>query len=363
MSKKVKLGSISHQVHILFGNIDCQGKAKDPLKKAFYKEVRRDQARVKAGKISPNERLKGTTSNLADRMGTHGKKTADYVRDEWERLGEYTIRERGEGIKTFDMRTITPVEIKEFCSWRFAGGLGGLFEPLDPKTCRNINGYMTKFEQALAKDAAKNGVKRESHMVEIRKNIASVLPPKEVIKETIYKNHLNPDKVIKTLKNIAIKSGSDNAYKSYLAACILRESGCRSSVVTLINDKSMTQIADNGVMSYKTKAGQLGSTIHGNAIRDETVRSVRDYMTAHDGEFRLNKMTLSRWIHKAEKIAGDRCAGAHGFRFDRAKETYNDYRDCGATHAEALRATSEMLDHHRSDVAMLYLRHCEGVRF
>jgi uncharacterized protein (DUF779 family) len=64
-------------------------------------------------------------------------------------------------------------------------------------------------------------------------------------------------------------------------------------------------------MSYKTKAGQRGSTIHGNQLSADTVRLIADYRAGHGGEFKINGSTYNRWLHRAEVAAGDRIVGAH----------------------------------------------------
>ncbi|MDR1159582.1 MAG: hypothetical protein LBK69_03050 [Syntrophomonadaceae bacterium] len=338
-------GSLAHQVHELFKIIDHRGESKKEVKQAFYKKVRDDKKRVKSGEISNDERLKGTTTNLAERMGAHGYKTSDQIRDEWLRLAQYAHSISGRSINKFDIsKDISNNIIKDYLSERFVG--------LERRTTQNIAGYITKYATAVKTYG------EENRIAEIRTICAAALPPKQP-KETTFKpkNHINPAKVLKALKNIADKTKNDNAYKSYIVSRVYYESGTRAAVGRLMTPTGKTQINDN-VMRYKTKAGQLGSTIHGNYLSDKTIRLINDYKAAHGGVLHVDDSTYNRWLHKAEAAAGDRILGAHGWRYDRAWEFYNDCRASGMTEAEALIATGEMLDHHRPDITKHYLSHC-----
>jgi integrase len=354
-------GNLSYQIHRLFGAIDHRGESKRAVKRAFYSEVRHDKIRVKSGEISPDERIKGTISNLADRLGAYSNKAADDIRDEMLRLAEWTQERSGKSVNKFDItRDISPEDIKEFVRWRFSGGLNNT-PPLERKTCQNITGHLLKYDKALVDYVASKGVTRDSQAAKIRAACREYLPEKSE-KEVEYKNHVDPVKVLRTAERIARMSGNDNAYKAYLVSRILYDSGCRRDVATLISDKSITKIdVHTGVMNYKTKGGQSGSTQHGNALSAKTVDLVSRYIADH-GELRIDDSTYNRWLHKAESAAGDRVIGAHSWRHDRVKETYNDCRDSGMPHDQAVMVVSEMLNHHRSDVAQGYIDRCDGIR-
>jgi integrase len=339
-------GGLVYQVHELFKFIDHRGEKKGAAKKAFYEEVRADKEKVKVGLLAATDRLKGTISNLADRLGVYGNKTADKVRDEWLKLAKYALSKSGVGVKRFDFSAISTEIIKEYLIERFQG--------LERRTCQNYTGYLVKYALAIKEI---NGIDR---IKEIREICTLALPPELARNMTSLppKNHINPQKVLKCLENIAKKTGNENAYKSYLASKVLYESGCRVRVATLISQTGKTQIQNDGVMSYKTKAGQEGSTRLGNLLSQNTVRLVRDYRASHEGVFKLDDSTYNRWLHKAEVMAGDRVLGAHAWRYDRAYEVYTDCRVGGMNDNEALRYVAETIDHHRKDITLHYLQGC-----
>jgi integrase len=336
-------GSINYQVHELFKLIDHRGESKAAVKRQFYGAVRADKDKVTAGELKESERLKGTIGNLAERMGVYGNKTADDVRDTWHKLCIYVRDKTGVSGSKFDLTRVSTDDINSYCADKFSA--------LDRRSAQNYSAHLLKLAQAIK---IYNG---EDRIEEIRAACRENLPEKSE-KPIEIKNHINPLKVLDALKAQAERTGSDNAYKSYLASRVYYESGCRAAVARLITPTSKTQIDEAGIMAYKTKAGQEGSTRHGNQLSPETVRLIADYRAAHGGEFRLAKSTYNRWLHAAELAAGDRVLGAHSWRYDRAYIAYWDCRNSGMDHDTSLRYVAELLDHHRNDVVMHYLSRC-----
>jgi hypothetical protein len=258
-------GSLNHQIGVLLSRIDCrrgESKSKSIVKRQFYNEVRTDKERVKSGDISPNERMKGTVSNLAERYGIYSDNMADKFRDNVRKIAEHAKTALNISQSKLDLNNLPVAVYKSYLASQFTG------ERIQRRTAQNICSYTYKLARAAGQG---------EEIKSVIKDVFEASTFKQPSKVTEYKNHINPIKVLNEMKTQAEQTGNDNAYKSYLVSRILYESGCRRSVATLISDTSMTKIdTTTGIMSYKTKAGQLGATIHGNHLSAETVRLVAE---------------------------------------------------------------------------------------
>lgn len=137
----------------------------------------------------------------------------------------------------------------------------------------------------------------------------------------------------------AVWQGMDNK----LAGEVMHSCGLRINEIHTVEER-------DGNKWFATGKGGYQRVIHPSADLQPRMREAIETNGSLGYETRAEQNALRDDIKQSCEINSEKYSGAHSFRYNFARNFYVECRAQGMGHHEAVKATSEVLGHHREDV-------------
>ena len=260
----------------------------------------------------------------------HSYQYKDEVFKTGKQLGEFA--KENFGIKNFEK--IDGRVIEAFIEQKISDGVS-------KATLENYISHLAKLEIGLREIAKEHNKEYQAFTRD------DILNAREVVKSLNSNEHTNraynnPYALISNLEG-----------KDYIAARLQLEYGLRVSEATYIK---LDQLKGNE-LTFKGKGGFE----HIKILSKDLAKAIKENM--QDGKFEVNQNQYREALKDACRIEGEKYTGAHGLRYNFARETYTKRFEANLqsglsneeAHKEALRYTSEEMGHHREEITLHYL--------